>query len=120
MAEKTEIWDELWENQPKKKDYTYRINTGIGGGELEGVRMHGYLDSELNPWLTKVEAEGDRLQEEGLEHHAIAVAYYEKLEAITRWFNDWINPWLDKAGEKGFMLPKKHMTSLKKILEGEV
>lgn len=41
----------------------------------------------------------------------------DKLKAVKSWFNDWINPWLDKAGEEGFMLPKKRMTSLKKILE---
>lgn len=43
----------------------------------------------------------------------------DKLEAIKNWFNDWIDPWLDKAGEEGFMLPKKRMVSLKKILETE-
>jgi len=43
----------------------------------------------------------------------------QKLEAVKNWFNDWIDPWLDKAGEEGFMLPKKRMVSLKKILEAE-
>ncbi len=62
----TRTWDELWETMPV-------VVYGLRGGKSTHV-----------DWLNKVKAEGDRLQKEGLEHHAIAVAYYEKLEAIKK------------------------------------
>ena len=37
---------------------------------------------KLDAWLEKLKAEYDRSEKEGLEHYAIAVEYYEKLEAV--------------------------------------
>ena len=45
---------------------------------------------KLNAWLEKLKAEYDRSEKEGLEHYAIAVEYYEKLEAITTFLKDTI------------------------------
>ncbi len=39
---------------------------------------------DLDAWLEKLKAEFDRLNKEGLEHHAIAVEYYEKFVAVKK------------------------------------
>ena len=76
---------------------------------------------DAHEWITKETPDGVTLEIYHIDD--LATAHDDKrkaelkLEDVTNWFNDWINPWLDKAGEEGFMLPKKRMTSLKKILE---
>ena len=61
---------DIWDEKP------IPFYTAPPGGE--GV----YHTEKMDTWLEKLKAEGDRLQKEGLEHHAIAVEYYEKLEAV--------------------------------------
>ena len=115
----TDTWNKLWAREITEDETNWRVT-------LE--------------WLQEVKAEGDRIQETlkhcNLSNRGYSVknrelmynvasltegydALKDKLDDVKNWFNDWINPWLDKAGEEGFMLPKKRMTSLKKILEGE-
>lgn len=46
------------------------------------------LENCFPDFIKKIRAEGDRLQREGLEQHAIAVEYYEKLEAVKVLIHD--------------------------------
>jgi len=67
---------DIWDEKP------IPFYTAPPGGE--GV----YHTEKMDTWLEKLKAEFDRLQKEGLEHHAIAVEYYEKLEAIKTYAQD--------------------------------
>ena len=70
MSEQNDIWD--------KKPLRF----STAGLEGQGAYHAGNMDA----WLEKVKAELVRSNQEGLEHYAIAVEYYEKLEAIKTHF----------------------------------
>lgn len=63
-------WDKLWNSDTRKEVWTAEHDWFIGD------------------WVAEVKAEGDRLNREGLEHYAIAVEYYEKLEAIKTYLKE--------------------------------
>jgi len=77
-----------------------------------------YYAEAMDAWLVKVKAKGNRLREEGLEHYAIGVEYYEKIEAVKTWmetieqrpytFNETI------------MVHMSEMAELEKILEDKI
>lgn len=70
---------DIWAEKPKR----FRKQEIMGKhGRLE-INEY-YWKDEMDAWLEKLKAEFDRSQKEGLEHHAIAVGYYEKLEAVKK------------------------------------
>ena len=95
---------DIWDEMPKFTDY------GSVMWEEHGIATER--------WLEKLKAEGDRLQREGLEHHAIAVKYYEKLEAVKTWIENYIDPYLEED-ESNITLFRSEGLELKKILEAE-
>lgn len=93
----TDTWDELWETMPV-------VVYGLRGGKSTHV-----------DWLNKVKAEGDRLQKEGLEHHAIAVEYYESLEAVKKYCLGVLEE--TKDFPNWMVIVRKLMREILKILE---
>lgn len=92
-----DVWDEIW-NKPAFNFLSYSPD--------ELVRVPGKI-SVNEEWLKEVKAEGDRLNREGLEHYAIAVEYYDKLEVVRKHLDTIVIPSVSD------------ITYLKKFLEAE-
>lgn len=74
---------DLWSEKPKIRAIDMRYQHT--GGDYADF----YEVAPMDTWLEKLKAEFDRSQKEGLEHHDIAVGYYEKLEAVRLLMLKW-------------------------------
>ena len=70
-------WDKLWNSDIRKEVWTAEHDWFIGD------------------WIAEVKTEGNRLKKEGLEHYAIAVEYYERLEAVKEVFNEMYHDYMN-------------------------
>ena len=85
------VWEELWKKKPES--FYKRLNT----------YGHYFEAGAVERFFEQVKAEGDRLKKEGLEQYAIAVEYYEKLEAIKTWLKDAPTPLFLVPGQSPFI-----------------
>ena len=120
MTEQKDIWHE--KPKPVKVEEEY-ADDYYHAAEMdafhEDVRAHQKdLEQIIKNQEAIIEALKEKLdasKKEGLEHHAIAVEYYEKLEAVKEWCEAY------KPPKRSFnKLNQEPFIQLEKILEGGI
>ena len=104
--------------RPEKIEYV--IRTGGEGGELQGVRVHGYPESDIDKYIDYLEdklEDFDRLQMDFHHLEKYGKINETKLEAVKTWKQGMFlkMPFIGDMGH----ISKHDLDRLDKILEGE-
>lgn len=104
----TDLWD-------KKPEPVWVPRGYFSESKIKEDDVQMIILDDLDAWLEKLKAEVDRLNKEGLEHHAIAVEYYEKLEAVEKYCLGVLEETKDLPN--WMVIVRKLMREILKILE---